>query len=162
MKIWIVLILSVAVFSMPPCSAMAGNTAGYLVNYEIKPLTDITIDKDPQPFVINTAVAGEDPTPVTDSSTSYSFSTNGDTKKIAASLDQEPPAYTTLTVKLAAPSGASSAGEVSLGTSPKDLITGIGRKKARNLGITYTFYADARSGVVQQTVLKVTFTVTDG
>jgi len=141
---------------------MAGSTVNYVVNYEVKPLTDISIDKDPRPFVINTAVAGEDPTPVSDSSTSYSFSTNGGAKKITAALDQATPAYTTLTVKLAAPSGGVSSGEVTLGTAPEDLVTGIGRKKAKNLNITYTFYDDVRSGVVPTTVLKVTFTVTDG
>lgn len=161
-RILIYLCVCLVVLFGRPCVVKAGYTVNYVVNYEVKPLTDISVDKDPQPLVIDTAVAGEDPTPVSDSSTSYSFSTNGSAKKITAVLNQKLPDYTRLTIKLAAPPGGSSLGEVELNTNPVELVAGIGRKKAKNLNITYTFYDDARSGVIPPTMLKVTFTVTDG
>ncbi|MHC9544072.1 MAG: hypothetical protein AB9903_31550 [Vulcanimicrobiota bacterium] len=161
-RVLISLFICLAVLFVRPCFVIAGNTVNYIVNYRVGSLTDISIDKDPQPLVIDTAVAGEDPTPVSDSSTSYSFSTNDAAKKITAKLNRKLPQYTTLTIKLAAPPGGISLGEVPLSTRSVDLVTGIGQKKGKNLNITYTFYDDVRSGVVPTTVLKVTFTITDG
>ncbi len=68
----------------------------------------------------------------------------------------------TLEVNLAAPAGATSAGDVALGTTAADLVTGISELDAADLAVTYTLSALATAGVVASTTKTVTYTITDG
>ncbi len=68
----------------------------------------------------------------------------------------------TLTVDLAAPSGATSAGAQPLGTTAVDLVTSLTRVAQGGLGVTYTLSATAAAGVVASTTRTVTYTITGG
>jgi hypothetical protein len=72
------------------------------------------------------------------------------------------PSGVTLSVSLAAPSGAASAGSVSLGTVAQDVVTGIGTVSASGLNVTYTLSATAAAGVVASDSRTVTYTITTG
>lgn len=155
-------IVACAVLFMTAGTSYGGDTVNIPVSLEVKPVTDISINRDPLPLVIDTAVPGEAPTPVTDSSTSYSISTNGTLKKITVVLDQATPPETILRIRLAAPAGASSLGDITLTTTPTDAVSGLGKKKGTNLMITYTLSVQTTGMFTPTTTRRVTFTVVDG
>ena len=107
---------------------------------------------------ITAAVAGQDPTSVSASSTTYTVITLAGlgTKRITARLNQTMPAGTTLRLTLAAPPGATS--------TPRDLtdidqnvVTGIPAGTTQiGLVITYTFSATPGAGVVPTTSRTIT------
>jgi hypothetical protein len=72
------------------------------------------------------------------------------------------PAGVTLSVNLAAPTGATSAGAQALGTTAVDVVTGITKIAQGTLGVTYTLSATASAGVVSSTSRTVTYTITGG
>lgn len=135
--------------------ALAANTVTQTVTIEVQSVNDITVDGDPAPLVA-TAL-----TPATDNSTTYSITTNETGLRITGQLDAAMPTDTTLTVELAAPTGATSAGPVALTNVAQDLVTGIGTLSESALAITYEFSALASAGVVAQQERIVTFTITN-
>ena len=72
------------------------------------------------------------------------------------------PSGVTLSAQLGAPSGATSAGLKSLGTSSVDLVTGITKLNATGLSLSYQLDATAAAGVVSSATRVVTFTITGG
>ncbi len=141
--------------------ANAGNTATQTVTFEVQAINEISVSGNPGNLVISTATAGSDPDDATDNSTSYSITTNESSKKITGSIDAAMPANTTLKVNLTAPTGASSAGSVTLSTTAADLVTGIATLAESGLTITYTFSATVSAGVVASDSRTVTLTLTD-
>lgn len=117
------------------------NQADQYLQMEIMAINTIMVSGNPDKMTIDYAEPGQDPRPATDSSTTYSLSTNGNNKKIVGSLNINMPQYTQLSVALYAPQGAQSAGEQILNTTPKDLVTGISKQKANGLRILYEFSA---------------------
>jgi len=93
-------------------------------------------------------------TPVTDSSTTLSYSTNAKkTRKITAELNEALPTGITLTMEI-----EDGTGEQSLSTNPVDVLTGL----SKTSGIkTITYTAAVNANVEPQTVnAMVTFTLT--
>lgn len=131
------------------------------VQMEIKAINTFVVSGNPQKLEIDYAEPGQDPEPAYDQTTTYSISTNGNNKKIVASLNQAMPDYTALKVQLAAPQGATSAGYVTLGTSAQDLVTGISKKRASGLEISYEFSAQIEAEP-QSFSRTVTFVLTGG
>ncbi|MDQ7826673.1 MAG: hypothetical protein RDV48_27975 [Candidatus Eremiobacteraeota bacterium] len=151
---------AMALLFLLACPASAGSTASHQVSFSIAGLSMISVSGDPGPMEVLTAKDQKKTSEVTDASTSYSFFTNARSRKITGSLDRNTPPHTVLKVNLAAPAGATSLGEVSLSTSPSDLVTGAGKKTAKNLPITYRFQASGEAGKVPLTSRTVTFTIT--
>ena len=143
-------------------SAFAGNTATQTVTFEVQAIDEISASGDPGALTISTATAGSQPTDATDNSTTYAVTTNGANKKITGEIDSNMPANTTLQVNLAAPTGGSSAGDVSLSTTAADVVTGVTGVAESGLGITYTLSATIAAGVVASDTRTVTLTLTDG
>lgn len=113
----------------------------------------------PAKMTVQAATAGFAPTPVTDASTTYTVFTNGSGHhKITAQINSAMPAGVTLDVTLAAPAGASSAGAVTLGTTPHDVVTGIPNTFTTR-AITYQLTATAAAGVVSTQSRIVTLTL---
>ncbi|MHC9544070.1 MAG: hypothetical protein AB9903_31540 [Vulcanimicrobiota bacterium] len=137
----------------------AESTATQLVSIRVTPVSTIKVHGNP-------GLLEAYPTPdgsvyvAKDSSTSYSFFTTERNRKITGSLSQNTPQHTALKVKLHAPSGGSSAGDVQLSASPRDLVTGIATTIGKNLPITYTFLATKNAGTVPLTQYTVTYTIT--
>jgi hypothetical protein len=138
----------------------AAQTATQTLTFQVDAINQIGFTGNPS-LVINTAAAGADPSSVTTAVT-WAVTTNQSNAKITASLNAALPANVTLTVDLAAPSGATSAGAQSLGTTSVDLVTAITRVAESALGVTYTLSATAAAGVVASTTRTVTYTITGG
>lgn len=103
------------------------------------------------PLTIATAVAGQQPTGVTAGGGSYTvfIKKNQGISSITARLGAPLPAGTTLTVTLASPSGATSAGPVDLATNAKTVVSNIPTNQSYpNLAISYAFTATTAAGVL--------------
>jgi hypothetical protein len=111
------------------------------------------------PLRITTATAGSQPIAVT-GSTSYSATlVFGGQMKVNARLDVNMPANTSVTVKLTAPSGGTSLGNVTLDTTPRDVVIAALPAFFTNVTILYTFSGTVLAGVLPVTTRTVTFTL---
>jgi len=152
-KILGLLLLAVIVST---CSlTFAADTTTQTITFEVQAVNDITVSGDPGPLAATAT------TPATDNTTTYSITTNDTNKKITGHLDTDMPANTTLEVNLSAPTGATSAGNVSLSSIAADLVTGIDSVNESGLAIAYTFSADAAAGIIATDTRTVTFTITN-
>lgn len=142
--------------------ATAGNTATQTVTYQVAAINEAAISGDPESLIISTATAGSEPDEVSDATTTYAVTTNGNNKKITGRIDSNMPEGTTLKINLTAPEGATSQGDQVLSTMDTDLVTGISKKKGSSLTITYTFSATVEAGVVASDSKTVTLTITSG
>ena len=143
-------------------TVMAGNTVEVTVTYEVTAINEISVSDNSINLTINAAVAGSAPTPVQDSSSTYAITTNGDNKKITGVLNTAMPSGVTLQVELTAPTGATSAGTVTLTGTAADLVTGISTLNESEKAITYTLSATSAAGIVESASKTVTFTISDG
>lgn len=83
--------------------------------------------------------AGNDFSPATDSSSSYSVTVNSSqTRKIAASISSVLPSGMNLSMTLQAPTGGTSQGPVLLTAAAKDAVLGVTDVAQSNLNITYS------------------------
>ena len=139
----------------------AGQTATQVVHFRVDAVSQLAVSGNPAPLVVSAAVAGQGPTSASASTTTYAISTNESNQKIVASLDQAMPSGTDLEVTLAAPSGASSRGAISLATSGSDVVTGISTTASSALPITYRLNAGISASVVSAT-RTVTYTIVSG
>ncbi|MEW5928646.1 MAG: hypothetical protein AB1941_14355 [Gemmatimonadota bacterium] len=138
----------------------AAQTATQSVSYEVQAINQISVTGSPS-LVISTATAGSAPTSAS-ASGSYAITTNETGKKITAQIDSDMPTGVTLTVSLAAPGAAASAGAVVLSTTPVDAVTGISTVSQSGLSVGYGLSATVAAGVVPAGSRTVTYTVTDG
>jgi hypothetical protein len=135
--------------------------ATQMLSFQITAIDAIATSGNPSALVINSATAGSQLTSVTDAKTTYAVTTNGTGKKITGALDSSMPVNTSLIINLAAPSGASSAGNVTLTSTATNLVTGITQVAAPSNVITYTFNASVTAGVIPATTKTVTLTITN-
>lgn len=157
-----VLALALAGFLSLVSSVSAATTATQTVTYQVQAINQLSASGNPAPLIITTATAGSAPTPVSDSSTTYAYTTNQTPQRITAALATAMPAGTTLQVLFAAPSGGSSAGTVTLSTTATDVVTGLANGRDSAKAITYTFSATEAAGVVSSSTKTVTITLTAG
>jgi hypothetical protein len=139
---------------------MAGNTAQQTVTYQVDAINEISVSDNPGNLVINSATAGSEPNDTTDNSTTWAITTNQTARKMTGSINSIMPANVTLEINLTAPTGGSSAGDVSLSTSDADLVTSIETVAESDLTITYTLSATVAAGEVAQAQKIVTLTLT--
>lgn len=112
------------------------------------------------PIVVSTAVAGSQPTPVTNATTNYStVLVFVGQMKIVGQLNANMPTGLTLGVKLTGASGGTSLGVVNLDTTPRDLVLATTPAYYTNVNIAYTLTATVAAGVVAATSRTVTFTL---
>lgn len=143
-------------------SATEARAQTQTVTYEVQAINQMSVSGNPGALVISTAVAGAAPTAVTDASTTWAITTNQTGTKVTAALDMAMPAGVTLKVDLGAPTGATGAGAVALGTVAADLVTGITKLNESGKTVTYTLSATAAAGVVASADRTVTYTVVAG
>jgi hypothetical protein len=113
---------------------LAFNLLNPTLTLEVKPIQEFSLQNLPSSLTLidsSLVVKGN-----------YSITTNEDNKKIIGSLSTPLPPDTTLTVQLEAPSGASSAGAVSLSHQNTLLVSHISRVAEKDLSITYTISAN--------------------
>jgi hypothetical protein len=122
----------------------------------------ISVSGDPGSLVVNTAVAGSEPTVATDATTTYSVDTTPANRRILGRLNTPMPANTELKITLQAPTGGTSWGVVSLNASDQVLVSGIPHHTNQGgLSITYEFSATVQAGSVSSTSRTVTLTLAD-
>lgn len=142
------------------CTEAQAQTATQTVTYEVAAVDQISVSGSPS-LVINSATAGSGLTSAS-ASGSYAVTTNGSLRKITAQLDSNMPSGVTLTANLAAPTGGTSAGVVTLSSIAADVVTGISTVDQSGLGITYGLSATVAAGVVASGNKTVTYTITSG
>ena len=113
-------------------------------------------------LAISTATAGNAPTSAVDATATWAVTTNQTGAKIVASIPTTMPPGLTLSARLAAPTGASSASFQPLGTTAVDLVTGISRLAQSSLGVTYRLDATPTASIVNSAFRIVTYTITGG
>lgn len=120
----------------------------------------LSLSANPSAFTINSATAGQQPNSVTNSSTTYSVTTLNTVRSINGKLSANMPTGVTLTVSLAAPTGATSLGAVSMTSVAQNLITGI-PKNTTSTGkvVTYTLSATVNAAKVTNGTRTLTLTV---
>lgn len=153
-------ILAILMMVSALSSAAGAQTANQTVTFQVDAINQIAFTGNPS-LVVNTAAAGSNPANATAAAT-WAVTTNQSNAKVTASLNAGLPPNVTLTVDLAAPAGATSAGAQSLGTTAVDLVTSITQVAQSGLGVMYTLTATAAAGVVASTTRTVTYTITGG
>jgi hypothetical protein len=141
-------------------SAASAQTANQIVTFQVDAINQVAFSGSPS-LVINTATAGSSPTAATAGAT-WAVTTNQTGARITASIGSNMPAGLTLSVNLAAPAGASSAGAQALSTVAVDVVTNISTVAQGAMAATYSLDATIAAGVVSSTTRTVTYTITGG
>jgi hypothetical protein len=142
-------------------NAVSAQTATQIVTIQVNAINQISFSGSPS-LTISTAVAGNAPTSVTNStSATWAVTTNQSNAKITASLNSDVPTGLTLWASLGAPAGSTGIGN-SLSTTSVDLVTGITKLAQSGLQVIYSLDATAAAGVVASTTRTVTYTITGG
>jgi hypothetical protein len=127
----------------------------------------VAVSGSPALMRVTTAVAGSEPAPLTDATTTYTVFTPtahiAPSFKVSAQLNAAMPTGTTLTATFVAPAaGGTSAGPITLDVTARMVVTGIPKHVNQTQGITYQFSATVAAGVVPLTTRTVTITVLAG
>ena len=135
--------------------------AQQIVKIEVRAVDILEVNGDPGDLVVN-KIPGDHLKVAKDTNTSYRVITNGINKKITGQLDKTIPPNCLLKIKLDAPTGASSKGEVILSEGfASNLVTGINTLAENDLMITYTFSASNDADTFGPLPRIVTLTLTD-
>jgi len=143
------------------CAASVGLAAdndNHQVTVTVNVINELAITGGNIVLTISTATPGAEPDDATDATTSLDWTTNDTGKKITAATDNAGATFT-LQVNATGVTGGTSAGQITLSTTPADYVTGI----ATTVGgctSTYTASATAAQGNGSD-VHVVTFTLTD-
>ncbi|MGH7617015.1 MAG: hypothetical protein ACREPM_07305 [Gemmatimonadaceae bacterium] len=135
-------------------------TATQSVGIQVQSIDQITVAGAPS-LVINAAVAGSQPTQATASGT-YAITTNDTSRIVTVEIDNDMPANTLLKITMAAPTGGTSAGAITLSSTPQNAVTGFGMVIGSGLAIGYTLDATVAAGLIASTSRTVTFTIIAG
>jgi hypothetical protein len=121
----------------------------------------LSVSGNPGLLRVSTAVAGSQPTPVANNTTTYTVTTPAPnrTYKIVARLSTPMPAGITVTATFAAPTGATSLGAVALTNVDQDVVINIPRNTNSTLSITYSLSPNASGGVIALNSRTVTLTL---
>jgi hypothetical protein len=150
--------LALAIVVSVPASAQ---TATQTVTFAVNAINQISATGSPS-LTVTTATAGSQPTAVTDGTSTWAITTNQTGAKISASIPTAMPTGLTLSVNLAPPTGASSAGMTAVGTVAVDLVTAITKLAESGLTATYQLSATTAAGVVTSSTKVVTYTISGG
>jgi hypothetical protein len=153
--------------------AVDSNVAGQTVGYQVDEVALISVSGNPSDLIINTTVggaAGAALADATDATTTWAITSNKGTdgKKLTAVLSADMPPHTELFMEVAAPTGGTSGGKMSLNTRATgakaeaiSVVTGIDPVAESGKTITYTFSADITAGIVTNADATVTLTLTN-
>jgi hypothetical protein len=130
------------------------------VTYTISPVTLIDIAADVNLTIDSVNSIGGGLANDTDSTT-YAITNNAGAKKLVGKLNTAMPANTTLSLQVAAPTGAASAGAVTLTNSNQDLVTGIGAVNESGVSIVFTLSATVNAQLVNAGTKTLTLTLVD-
>ena len=150
-----------AILIVTAAASANAQTATQTVTFQVDAINLVSVAGTPT-LTITAAVAGGAPTSVTSTGNTWAVTTNQTGAKITASIASNLPSGVTLSADMGAPSGGTSAGYQSLGTSAVDLVTGITKLNATGLSLSYKLDATAAAGTMTSTTRVVTYTITGG
>ena len=153
--------LMIGLLVVAAAASAEAQTATQTVTFQVDAINQVAVSGTPT-LAISAAVAGGAPTSVTSTGNTWAVTTNQTGAKITASIGSAMPTGVTLSANMGAPSGGTSAGYLSLGTTAVDLVTGITRLNASGLALSYKLDATSAAGVVSSTTRVVTYTITGG
>jgi hypothetical protein len=134
--------------------------AGLLLSGRAAVAQILTVSGSPAAMTITSAIAGSDPTSVSNSSTTYSAIVFIPCH-ITAALGSNMPTGVTLTISLAVAAGATSSGPVALDLTARNVVTNVTATQS-NRAITYNLSALASAGVIASQTRIVTLTIVAG
>jgi hypothetical protein len=126
----------------------------------------ISVSGNPGLLRISTAIAGSEPTSVSDASRTFTVNTptgGGNAKyNVSMNINANMPANVTLTATLAVPAGSAavSSGAIALDVTPRLVLTAIKKGYSGTAATTYQLTAIAAAGVVPNSSRTVTYTIT--
>jgi hypothetical protein len=150
-----------ALVAFAAVNTASAQSATQTVTFQVSAINQIAVTGTPS-LTISTAAAGSAPTAATSSGNTWSVTTNQSGASITASIPTAMPTGVTLSANLTAPSGATSTGLTSLGTTAVNVVTGITKLNAAGLALAYQLDATAAAGVVGSATRVVTYTITGG
>lgn len=158
-----ILSLAFALFALTtiafaPAAFAQSNVASQQVQINVSEIAVIAVTGNVN-MTINSASAGQAPDNAY-ATVAYNMTTNGTNKKISAALDTAMPTGLTLNATMAAPSGATSSGKLTLSTTSVDMVTSISKVRGTGLALNYEAVAtvDASPDSYTRTV---TYTITN-
>lgn len=158
MRVLLITTLSTWLFGAAELCASVTTSQGLVV--AVSEIYTISVSNSSVSLNLVVPAAGSDFSPAVDSSTAYNLSVNSSQiRKITAGLNQALPSGMSLSLNLAAPSGATNQGSVLLSTSAQDLVRGISHIASSNLNITYTLNCLVGESVVGSGSVVVTITL---
>lgn len=137
----------------------------FLALFSVAPIILLNADSfslsgNPSTLTVSTATAGQQPNSATNNSTTYNLSTTTTVRSILGRVGLSMPSGLTLSVQLAAPTGATSAGSKSMTTTNQTLVSSIPTNTIQNnLTVTYTFSATAAASQVTNGSRTLTLTL---
>ena len=154
------LFLLLCCFSMPQVAqGQVFGTASNSITVVVQPITyvQVTVGILNLSFSGTNAVAGQDQMTLTDQTSTLMWGTNSSSKKITVKTSLASPKYT-LQLEAVSPTAGVSAGQLTLTTTAKDLITGMGRTMG-SCALLYKVTALASQGTGAD-AHTITFTIT--
>lgn len=142
--------------------ARAATTASLVVTFSVTAVNSISLSGNPGPLSVVLPLAGHGEARASDSSMRYSLTTDRRGEKITGRLDAAMPTGTFLKLELQAPPGATSQGEVSLGTTDSCLLTGITTAYDPGRPLTISLVATPQARVAPWTTRTLYLTITNG
>lgn len=117
------------------------------------------ISGNPGAFTFSSAIAGSQPAPQSNASTTYSVTTILVTRDVLGSVSTSMPTGVTLAISLQAPIGGSSLGNVTMTTTPQTLVSSINILTIQG-GLTITYTMTVTTAAAQGTNKTATVTYT--
>jgi len=111
------------------------------------------------PLAVTTAIAGSQPVSVIGNSTYSGVVAFGGQMRIVCSLNANMPTGTTLQVRLTAPSGGTSLGDVIVDVTARNLVIAVTPPFLNNVTIRYTFTPTVAAGVLPLTTRTAAYTL---
>ena len=156
-----VLVTMVSILGVIPC-ALSAQTATQIVTFSVVSSSRVAIGNLAAPLRTVSTSPDRIRTSAVVAGTSYAVTTNEKNQKITASLDAGVPKAVALAVSLGAPRGASSKGLTVLGTTAKDVVTGISGVDGADLPMTYQWKDSSAASAATLRNRVVTYTITAG
>lgn len=161
-RLTVLALMSFGLASSVRAQAIPTASASHNVTLEVLEINTISLADANVQLVIDAddaPAAGSD-TYSESATTAYSFSSNGDNKKIIGAMDVAP-SKGQLRVNLTAPSVGVSMGSILLGTSPQTLVTNISRVAGSALGMQYVYSVNVSEGTMPSETKTITYTLLD-
>jgi len=150
----VVLVLSVIEY------AQAADNASHTVTVIVSSINELAITGGNVTLTCDTATAGQEPEDAVDSTTAdLDWTTNEASKKITVATNLGSPTFTLKVVAQNVTGGGIAAPEVTLITTPRDFVTGVGMTTG-GCDLQYTASATAAQGTGSD-AHTVTYTLTD-